>query len=165
MQLAFTIIALLILAGATAAVALRNLVHCVLCLAVAFVGVAALFLLLGAEFVGLAQIMVYVGAVAILMVFALLLTRNADLPATGPLVSKSWLTGVSIAALVFGCLAICILASGVGQAAPLSPQLSVRQIGEKLMQDCVLPLEVLGVLLTVSMIGAVVIAMTDPKPD
>ena len=78
MTLPFAIIAVLTIASAVAAMTLRNLVHCALALTVTFVGLAAAFLQLGAEFAGLAQILVYVGAVAILIVFTILLTRSGD---------------------------------------------------------------------------------------
>ncbi|HKX62671.1 MAG TPA: NADH-quinone oxidoreductase subunit J, partial [Verrucomicrobiae bacterium] len=64
MSLAFVIIAGLTAASAVAAMALRNLVHCALCLVVMFAGLAALYLQLGAEFVGFVQVIVYIGAVA-----------------------------------------------------------------------------------------------------
>src|SRR5882724_1604638 len=103
MTLPFAIIALVTLAGAGAAMRLRNLVHCAFCLVLAFGGLAALFLELGAQFVGLAQVLVYVGAVAILIVFAILLTRGGDGPAQ-PAVSSSWVLGIGVALLAFGSL-------------------------------------------------------------
>ncbi|HNT14956.1 MAG TPA: NADH-quinone oxidoreductase subunit J, partial [Verrucomicrobiota bacterium] len=57
----FLILAALILVGAVAAVRMRNLVHCVLAVAVVFVGLAAAYLQLGAQFVGWAQMLIYVG--------------------------------------------------------------------------------------------------------
>src|SRR4030095_7064810 len=78
MTVSFVLLALLTVAAAIAAMSLRHLVHCALSLVVTLAGLAALFLQLSAEFVGLAQILVYVGAVAILIVFTILLTRNAD---------------------------------------------------------------------------------------
>ena len=77
---AFAIIAVLTLASAVAAMSLRNLVHCALALTVTFAGLAAFYLQLDAQFVGFAQILVYVGAVAILIVFAILLTRGGEPP-------------------------------------------------------------------------------------
>src|ERR1044071_9974302 len=71
MSLAFFVLAGVTLAGAVCAMSLRNLVHCGLCLALTFAGLAAIYLQLSAEFVGLAQILVYVGAVAPLIVFSL----------------------------------------------------------------------------------------------
>jgi len=51
-----------------------------LALTVVFTGLALLFLQLDAQFAGFAQILVYVGAVAILVVFAILLTRSSEMP-------------------------------------------------------------------------------------
>src|SRR2546423_7478280 len=72
---AFVIIAILTLAAALAAATLQKLMHAALSFAVMFVGISAFFFLLGAEFVGLVQIFVYIGAVAVLIVFTILLTR------------------------------------------------------------------------------------------
>lgn len=90
MTTAFAIIALLTVASAVCAMALRNLVHCALSLVVTFAGLAALFLQLNAQFVGFAQILVYVGAVAILIVFAILLTRSADPGPPEPVATSPW---------------------------------------------------------------------------
>src|ERR1051325_2376008 len=78
MPASFYILALFTVVSAFCAMSLRNLVHCALCLALSFLGVAGLFLHLNAGFIAFAQILVYVGAVAILIVFAILLTRNAE---------------------------------------------------------------------------------------
>jgi NADH-quinone oxidoreductase subunit J len=161
MQIAFAIIAALTLVSAIAAMSLRNLVHCALCLAVTFAGLAAFYLQLGAAFVGWAQILVYIGAVAILIVFAILLTRS-DAVTPQPILSRSWSIGIAIAVVVFGFLARAILTSSVaGQMPPLKPDPTVRQIGNDLMTRCVLPLEAVGLLLTAAAIGAVIIAMRD----
>jgi NADH-quinone oxidoreductase subunit J len=72
----FYLVGALTLGGAVAAMSLRNPVHCALSLVVTFVGLAGLYLGLGAQFLGLAQVLVYVGAVAILLVFVMLLTRS-----------------------------------------------------------------------------------------
>src|ERR1700716_4241481 len=112
MNAVFAILALLTLAGAVAAMSLRNLVHCALSLTVALAGLAALYLQLGAQFVGFAQILVYIGAVAILIVFAILLTRGSE-PSPHPLTASSAIMGIGIAVLAFGSLAACILSSFV----------------------------------------------------
>src|SRR4029079_14045302 len=99
----FLVLAALTALSAAAAMSLRNLVHCALCAALAFAGLAAVFLQLGAQFVGLAQILVYVGAVAILIVFAILLTRGSE-PTGQAAFSTSWWTGLAVAGLV--CISI-----------------------------------------------------------
>lgn len=159
MTVAFLILAAITIAGTAAAMGLRNAVHCVLALTVGFAGVAAIYLQLGAQFVGLTQIMVYVGAVAILAVFAIMMTHS-PLPAKLPAYSPFWLTGCVVAASVFFVLAWAIHSSAAsGQALPPEPQASVQQIGDALMHQYVLPLEIMGLLLTAALIGAVVIAM------
>src|ERR1041385_6206526 len=97
MTISFAIIAILTIGSAVAAMALRNLVHCALSLILTFAGLAALYLQLDAQFVGLAQVLVYVGAVAILIVFAILLTRGAE-PQSQPIVSSGWIAGTIVAA-------------------------------------------------------------------
>ena len=109
METAALIAALLALGGAVAAVSLRNLIHCALCLVVTFFSVAVLYLLLGAEFVSFAQVMVYVGAIAILIVFATLLTRSAGMPH----VALAWVPSYCwFAVKLFGCIAVFIWLRG-----------------------------------------------------
>jgi NADH-quinone oxidoreductase subunit J len=159
MGIAFVIIAVVTISAAVAALSLRNLVHCALALAVAFTGLAAAYLQLSAQFVGFAQILVYVGAVAILVVFAILLTRGGDAPQQS-IFSTSWMAGLGSAAAVLILLVRAIMKSDIGQTpVPRAPDVSVRQIGEALMNKFVLPLEVVGLLLTAALIGAVIIAM------
>src|SRR2546422_1898785 len=99
----FTIIALLTIASAIAAMTLRNLVHCALALTVSFAGLAAFYLQLDAQFVGFAQVLVYIGAVAILIVFAILLTRGGGQPEQ-TLFSGGAKAGVAIALAVFAAI-------------------------------------------------------------
>src|SRR2546427_9470276 len=91
---------------------LRNLVHCALALTVAFIGLAMLYLHLDAQFVGFAQILVYIGAVAILVVFAILLTRSTELPEQ-PIVSPAWIGGIAVAVAVFAVLAAAVGSSSI----------------------------------------------------
>ncbi|MGC3959482.1 MAG: NADH-quinone oxidoreductase subunit J [Verrucomicrobiota bacterium] len=163
MTFSFAIIAILIIAAATAAMTLRNLVHSALAVAMAFAGLAAAYLQLDAQFVGLTQILVYVGAVAILIVFAVLLTRGGEAPEKS-VFSASWFWGAAIAMSVFTLLACAINHSFASKRAlPPSSSATVEQIGQDLMTKFVLPLEVLGLLLTAALIGAVIIAMREEK--
>jgi len=163
MTLTFLIIAFLIVAGTAAAMGFRNPVHCVLALTLSFAGIAALYLELGAQFVGLTQIMVYVGAVAILAVFAIMMTHRPGDPETR-IFSRNAFVGVFTAAAVFAVIGWAILKQPVTSATTQPTSVSVQQIGASLMHDYVLPLEIVGLLLTAALIGAVVIAM-DRKED
>jgi NADH-quinone oxidoreductase subunit J len=161
--LLFTIFAILTVAGAVAAMSFRNLVHSVLALTVAFAGLAAVYLQLGAQFVGFAQILVYIGAVAILIVFAILLTRNTTATSQSVVVA-SWKGSAVVILAVFGVLAWAIQNSAVpGQLATPQPDASMQQIGNALMLRFALPLEIIGLLLTVALIGAVTIAVREEK--
>ena len=92
MSLVFYLIAALTVAGGLAAMLLKNTVHCALALTVAFAGLALFFLNLDAQFAGFAQILVYIGAVAILVVFAILLTKGSETPRDS-VFSHTWLAG------------------------------------------------------------------------
>jgi len=160
----FGLLGFIIAASAVAAVALRNLVHCALALSVSFAGLAAIYLFLNAQFVGFAQILVYIGAVAILIVFAILLTGRGELE-RGAGFSAGWMIGLGVALAVFGTLAGLLLSSHllVREMPPPAPT-SVRDLGDQLMTHWVLPLEVLGLLLTAALIGSVVIVMKERGP-
>lgn len=167
MSLVFILIAAATLVSAVAAMSLKNLVHCALAAALTFGGLAAIFLQLGAQFVGFAQVLVYVGAVAILIVFAILLTRGSE-PLPEANLSPSWWAGLVVAALVWVSITGAVLLSPVNRspvtAKPdVSAEVAVKNIGTRLMTEYVLPLEILALLLTAATIGAVIIAMREKE--
>ena len=157
----FLILALITVAGTAAAMTLRSAVHCVLALTVGLAGLAGLYLQLDAQFVGLTQLLVYVGAVAILAVFAIMMTQSARAN-THPPISSTWLTGAIIAAAVCALLAHTMRTGLIPSAAPPPPPVTVQQIGDALIHRFVLPLEIIGILLTAALIGAVVLALPEP---
>lgn len=165
MSLSFAILSGLTIGAAVAAMCLRNLVHSALCLAVSLVGLALVYLGLGAEFIGWIQILVYVGAVSILIVFAILLTRGAEAP-PGRVTVAPW-SGLSVALAVFITLAWTVIKSkvlaGFAGNSPGGYTLAVKEIGGKLVTEYVLPLQVMGLLLTAALIGAVIIALHERK--
>ena len=109
-NIAFWIIAVVMVVAALKVVTVRNVVHAALYLVVVLAGVAALFLLLGAEFVGITQVLVYIGAVVVLFLFGIMLTRaklgedeeaNQGMPARiGALLIAGLLLAVMTVALV-----------------------------------------------------------------
>ena len=159
MPLSFYIIAGLTLTSAVCAMSLRSLVHCALCLALSFLGVAGLFLHMNAGFLAFAQILVYVGAVAILIVFAILLTRETE-PAGGTAAARLLIT-VPLGAVLAGTLLNAIFATRLFIAETAAATPSVRELGLALMTSHIIPLEVIGLLLTVALLGAVVLALPE----
>jgi NADH-quinone oxidoreductase subunit J len=158
-SVAFFVIVIPTLAAALAAATMPKLIHAALCFAAAFIGVAALYFWLGAEFVGLVQVFVYVGAVAVLIVFTILLTRRDMEKSHG----FHWSGGL-IALLVFGGLLWAILnTAGISTAPRPFGIVTVRQIGQALMTDYVWPLQCVGVVLTAALIGALVLVMEEKQ--
>jgi NADH-quinone oxidoreductase subunit J len=163
MSFVFYLLAGLTLAGGLAAVLLKNTVHCALALTVAFAGLALLYLELDAQFAGFAQILVYIGAVAILVVFAILLTKGSETPKDG-VYSRNWFAGLVIAAGVFAVLGWAVLQStAVLPHETAVPTVTVLQIGNALVGRYVLPLEIVALLLTAALIGAVIVAMHEKE--
>ncbi len=163
MTISFLLFAAITIIGTAAAMSLKNLVHCVLALTLGLVGLAALYLQLGAQFVGFTQILVYVGAVAILAAFAIMMTRSTEPPETNG--SSSFrVSGALIAVAVFAVLAWAMY-SGTSAQPILNaqPDASVHQVGIALMHQFVLPLEVIGLLLTAALIGAGILAMDENR--
>ena len=158
-NVAFILISVVTLGGALAAATLPKLIHAALCLVVAFLGLAAFFFLLGAEFVGLVQVFVNVGAVAVLIVFTILLTRRDVEKDRG----FNWGGAVLAIAVFTGLIWAILRTPALAVVAPQIPALTVRRIGEALMNDFVWPLQCVGLLLTAALIGALILVMEEER--
>lgn len=164
MSLPLLVLALGTLAAAATALALRHLIHCALLLIPAWAGLGAFYLWAGAEFVAFAQILVYVGAVSMVVLFAVLLTRPSreDLRLDPVSVGRGT-AGLVAAGAVFGVLAGGILSARLEVAARPAPSVTVRQIGEELAGPHAAALLIVGLILTVALLGAVIIAAGDSR--
>ena len=161
-QIIFIIVAAATLGAALMVVTTRNLVHAALYLVVALFGVAVFYVLLNAGFLAVAQVVIYIGAIAILMIFAIMLTRRVVTDA-GPQLSPNWSWALAITAVLFAGL-VWILSSWSGFAST-APQLGsasdpLMQLGQALVSPnaYILPFEVASVLLLAALIGAIMIA-------
>jgi NADH-quinone oxidoreductase subunit J len=166
MTILFFLGAAITLAGTIGAMSLRNPIHCILSLAAGLVGVAGVYLSLGAQFVGFTQVLVYVGAVAILAVFALMMTRSEEESLRERLLrasTSSIVASVSITVLVLATFAWAIALQHGASASSVMPTATVAQIGDELLHTYALPLELIGLMLTVALIGAVIVAL--PKKE
>jgi len=155
--------AVLLLAAAAAVVA-RNLVRAALALTLSFMALGVLFISLGAEFLGFVQLMVYVGAVAMLIVFAILLTRPDRLRRTATALRGAGpAAGVVIGLVTLGGLLGVISTSPLAAGTKCAPAATapVARIGEVLMGSHVAALLAVGVLLTAALVGAAILAIED----
>lgn len=161
MTIAFYILATVAVLSALAAVRLRNLVHATLCLMGLFVALAGIYVLLMAEFIAAVQILVYVGAIGILILFAIMLTQHVTGEQKETIDSLGGLWGLAAAT---GVLLMLLLPGILLTSMPTQPTVaevtpSVRDLGLSLMTPYTIALQAMGLLLTVALIGAVVIAI------
>lgn len=178
-QVLFVVIAAAGLAAALGTILARNLVRAALYLVAFFFTIACQFVLLEAEFLAALQVLVYIGAVAIILMFGIMLTRNiqGDDPSSTP---SAWqLPGLVAGVGVFLVLAFGITyQKGIGTrpawsttderppvdtGTNLSPRSQAindmaRSVGNELMTRYVIAFETAGLLLTVALVGAIAIA-------
>lgn len=161
-QILFIIVAAATLGAALMVVTTRNLVHAALWLVVTLFGIAVFYVLLQAGFLAVAQVVIYIGAIAILMIFAIMLTRNVAQDVGGQL-NRNWMWGAGLAVLMFAGLAWMLSTwPGMNAVQPVWPEGfdSLRALGQALVSPTlyVLPFELASVLLLAALVGAIIIA-------
>lgn len=161
-KIIFLAVAVVTLAAAISVVTSRNLIHSALWLILTLFGVAIYYVLLDAGFFAVIQVIVYIGAIAILFIFAAMLTRR-DLRDKGPQSNSNWWLGAILALVLFVGIGLVLLSwDGFSSLAPdlrnASGQLS--QLGQALVSpdQYVLPFELASILLVAAMIGAIFVA-------
>ena len=161
-QIIFLVVALFTLGSGFMVVTTGNLVHAALWLVATLFGVAVVFALLNAGFLAVVQVVVYIGAIAILFIFAVMLTRK-DMRDQGPQMNRGWWAGALIAVLVFAGLFFMLQGwNGLSRTAAAIPAGfdAVSELGNALVSPdaFVLPFEVASVLLVAALVGAVYVA-------
>lgn len=161
-QVIFLITAIVTLGGAVMVVTARNLIHAALWLILTLFGVAVMYGLLSAPFFTVVQVVIYIGAIAILMIFAIMLTRNIQQDSERTVNKGWWLAG--ILALVLFTALVWMFSTWSGFQTTL-PKLPVevdyiQALGTALVSPnaYVLPFEIASVLLLAALVGAVVVA-------
>jgi NADH-quinone oxidoreductase subunit J len=161
-QIIFLVVAFATLGSGFMVVTTRNMVHAALWLVATLFGVAMVFALLDAGFLAVVQVVVYIGAIAILFIFAVMLTRK-DLLDQGPQMNRNWWFGALISVFMFGGLYFMLQGwTGLSKTASDIPSGfdAVSELGNALVSPdaYVLPFEVASVLLVAALVGAVYVA-------
>jgi NADH-quinone oxidoreductase subunit J len=153
----FIILSLVTLGAALAVVTSKNLFHSALFLILSFVGVASLYVLLEAPFLAAVQVLVYVGAIAILIVFAIMLTRRLM---AKDLVQRNtqWNLAFLGALFLFVALVLVLLRVNWPVVEAAVPEETINILGQDLMGTYLMPFEVASVLLVVALVGSIIIA-------
>lgn len=160
-NIAFGIIAAVMIFGALAVVTTKNVVHAALWLVVVLGGVAAQYILAAAEFVAVSQVMVYIGAVTVLFLFGIMLTR-AQIGSEDGLNNTNWALGIPVAALLMGLLAYVVLDFAedniIDEPAGPAP---TQAIADQVLSPYLIPFFGMTFVLLAAAVGAIVLARKD----
>jgi NADH-quinone oxidoreductase subunit J len=156
----FGLLALAAIVGAIRVVTTTNVVHAALWLVLVLAAVGANFLLVGAEFVGITQVLVYIGAIVVLFLFGTMLTRapiGKDPTVDNPLGQRG--VAVVIALLLAGLLSFVLIDEwGGDHVREVNPAGNTAAVSDSIFSQYLIPFEVIGLLLTAALIGAIVLA-------
>ena len=160
-NVAFGIIAALMVFSAIRVVTAANVVHAAVYLVLVLAGVAAQFILLGAEFVAITQVIVYIGAIVVLFLFGIMLTK-APMRGEERVGRDHWLWGAVSAFSMFALMAWILIRDFRDDKLPetLRPT-STAEVSDAIFGTYLIPFEVVSVLLLAALIGAIVIARRD----
>jgi NADH-quinone oxidoreductase subunit J len=166
-QIIFLLIGVLILGSAVMVVTTRNLLHAALWLVVTLFGVAVLYALLQANFLAVVQVVVYIGAIAILFIFAVMLTRRELMEKGAQTRSNWWIPALLALIILTGLVLLVLSVPGVGRGSAAMPAGldTIQALGTALVSPdaYVLPFEVASVLMLAALVGAVYVATLDKK--
>jgi NADH-quinone oxidoreductase subunit J len=162
LQIIFILVAAVTLGAALMTVTSRNLVHSALWLIMSLFGVAVLYVLLNASFLAVAQVVIYIGAIAILIIFGVMMTRRLAIDTSRQINSTWWLAALLSLVFLGGLSWMLSNWDGFWIEAPvmavnIDP---VKQLGAALVAPnlYVLPFELASVLLLAALIGSIIIA-------
>jgi NADH-quinone oxidoreductase subunit J len=162
-NIAFGIVAAMMIGAAIRVVTTKNVVHAALYLTVVLAGVGVDYLLLQAEFVAITQFLVYIGAIVVLFLFGVMLTR-APLGISDDLDDKKARPiGFLVGLVLLIVLAFTVIKTWSDDKIPfrLAVGNNTRQISDSIFSTYLIPFEVASVLLLAALIGAIVLARKD----
>jgi NADH-quinone oxidoreductase subunit J len=156
-NIAFWVLAVMAVLGALMVISLRSLFRAALGLIICFISIAGLFITLSADFLGIVQILIYVGAIAVLIIMAIMLTREVE---CSNMASRFKLPA-AVTALVFMGVAIWVLLSTAWPTSASQPTApTTATLGNLLFgqSGLVLAVEIAAMLVLSAIIGAVSVA-------
>ncbi len=156
--IAFWILAVVGVLAALGVVLLRSIFRAALSLVLCFLTVAGIYVTLGADFLAAVQILVYVGAISVLIILAIMLTKEVQ---RGSLTNRLRVPAFIVAVLFFGVVAFAIFQTswqlaGVPPQEPTTSGLAYKLFGEG---GFILPLEIAPLILLAAIIGSIVLVM------
>jgi NADH-quinone oxidoreductase subunit J len=167
-DIAFTLLAVMMVGSASRVVTTKNIVHAALYLVMVLAGVAAQYILLASEFIAITQVLVYIGAIVVLFLFGIMLTR-AELGQMTDVDHKGVQQAVAgfVAAALFGVMVYALNDKWNGQKIEVIGKTTFElgqttsQVSDSIFGPYLVPFEVASVLLLAALIGAIVLARHD----
>lgn len=162
--LAFIILSAGALLGAVMLIFFQKHIHALLSIVLTFVSIAGLYILLSAEFIAGAQILIYSGAITIILLFAIMLTKNND----PEQVKSSWMRRgfTFLAVTAFGLLIFNGIKNLTGNETASTLHVNnTEQIGVALYTKYIIPFELVSILLLAVLVGAIVLAKRERKEE
>ena len=151
----YIVLSVAAIGGGAGVVLSRNVVYASLSLLLSLLSVAGIYVLLFSPFLALVQILIYGGAITVVVLFALMLTRQREQPTSLDNPNKPLAALVGLATM--GLLIVTVVRSGWPDDA--QPELvGFRDLGSTLFTQWAVPFEIASLLLLVALIGAIVIA-------
>ncbi len=155
-SIAFWILAVVGVIAALAVVLLRDVFRAALSLVLCFLTVAGIYITLSADFLAAVQVLVYVGAISVLIILAIMLTREVQ---QGSPSNRLQIPAFIVAILFLGGVAFAMLntpwpVSSVPPLEPTTPALARLLFGEG---GFILPVEIAPILLLAAILGAIVL--------
>lgn len=162
---AFVLLSAVVLVPAVLVVLSENLFHSGIALITSFLGVAGIYVTLAAPFVAGMQVMVYAGAVAVILLFAFMLTHDLMRPLPGTAAMQR--LPAALVALISGFVLLAVIGNSgwyTNEEATLAQTTSISNLGAEFLTRYLIPFELVSLLLLVTLIGAVVIARKEEEP-
>ena len=163
-QIVFWLMTLCAIGGGVGVVASRNLFHSALYLIVSLFGVAGYYVLLSAGFLAVVQLIVYIGAISILILFAIMFSRRVMDISLGQANHQWWLSLPATLLLFIMLLFMVNTVDWPVSEAELTDN-SILQLGLAFLGNYLIPFEVIGILLSVALVGAVILAREKTKEE
>ncbi len=156
-DLLFLVLAAVLIGSALLVVTMRDIIRCGLALIVCFAALAGIYVLLGAPLVAATQVLVYIGAIAVLILFAIMVTQTKAAPVR--LVFQTQAVPAAIASVILALvIALVVSATDWGSAATTRLWTATEAVAKLLFDQYVLPFEIVSVLLLAAVVGGVFLA-------
>lgn len=162
-EIVFWVMAVCAIGGAIGVVSSRKLFHSALYLILSFFGVTGFYVLLSAGFLAVVQLLIYIGAIAILILFAIMFSRG--MMAARSQANRQWWLSLPIAIVLFVVL-ISIIGTVDWPLSDMEPSSNmVEELGIAFLGSYLIPFEVVSILLSVALIGAIILAREKMKEE